>query len=111
MNSEWSHGLFGCFDNLGLCIVTYFAPCYTAGKVAETIDKNCLLWGILLVVPIVGLVTLYLSRKGIREKQGIEASALNDFCTVCWCGCCALIQEGREMGIMDGGMAQDIDRE
>ena len=26
------HGIFGCFDNCGICIVTYFLPCYTFGK-------------------------------------------------------------------------------
>ena len=32
----WQHGIFGCFDNCGICIFTYFLPCYTFGK------KTCL---------------------------------------------------------------------
>lgn len=31
--NQWKHGLCGCFDNCELCIITYFVPCYTAGKV------------------------------------------------------------------------------
>ncbi len=31
--NQWKHGLCGCFDNCEICIITYFVPCYTAGKV------------------------------------------------------------------------------
>lgn len=37
----WKHGLLGCFDNLGLCIVTYVIPCYTFGKNAEAVGEGC----------------------------------------------------------------------
>ena len=33
--NPWQHGVFGCFDNCGICIVTYFLPCYTFGKEAS----------------------------------------------------------------------------
>ena len=31
---NWSHGLCGCFDNIGICVVTYFVPCVTFGQVS-----------------------------------------------------------------------------
>ena len=30
MGSTWDHGLFGCFDNIGICIAALIAPCWTA---------------------------------------------------------------------------------
>ena len=53
---EWQHGLFGCFDNFGVCIVTYFLPCYTAGKNAEAVGSSCLLCGLVLFIPIADVI-------------------------------------------------------
>jgi Cys-rich protein (TIGR01571 family) len=37
-------------------------------------------------------------RRGeMREKYGIEGSCCGDCCTTFWCGCCALVQEEKEM--------------
>ena len=33
--NDWQFGLFGCFGDFGLCIITFFVPCYTIGKNAE----------------------------------------------------------------------------
>ena len=35
--NPWQHGIFGCFDNFGICIVTFFIPCYTFGKKVLTV--------------------------------------------------------------------------
>ena len=43
--SMWKSSLFGCFDDLGLCIITYLVPCYTFGKNAEAMGENCLCCG------------------------------------------------------------------
>uniref|UniRef100_A0A1I8FPH0 Zf-ANAPC11 domain-containing protein n=1 Tax=Macrostomum lignano TaxID=282301 RepID=A0A1I8FPH0_9PLAT len=40
---EFQHGLCGCFDDCGLCIITYFVPCYTFGKNAEAVGDSCML--------------------------------------------------------------------
>ena len=34
-------------------LITYFVPCWTFGKVAESVGEDCLIYGILGVVPIV----------------------------------------------------------
>ncbi len=40
MNGEWQYGLCGCFNNCGICIVTYFLPCLTAGQNAAATGKH-----------------------------------------------------------------------
>jgi len=49
---EFQHGLFGCFDNCGVCIITYFVPCYTQGRIAEKVGEDCLMCGLIQLVPI-----------------------------------------------------------
>ncbi|GAB1603073.1 cell number regulator 7-like [Argonauta hians] len=95
MSAQFSHSLFGCFDNCGICIVTYFAPCYTAGKNAEATGKSCLLYGLFYIFfpCIEGGIT----RQAIREQKGIAGSFVGDILTHFCCSCCALIQEGMEV--------------
>jgi len=49
---EFQHGLLGCFDNCGVCIITYIVPCYTQGRIAEKVGEDCLLCGLIQLVPI-----------------------------------------------------------
>ncbi len=35
MQGEWTHSIFGCFDNITLCLITYFVPCYTFGELRK----------------------------------------------------------------------------
>ncbi|KAK2183162.1 hypothetical protein NP493_322g02055 [Ridgeia piscesae] len=103
---EWQHGLCSCFDNPKLCIITYFIPCYTAGKNAEAIGKNCLVWGCLsMLAP----CFLAMVRSDMREQKSIEGSFLMDIVMSWFCGLCVVIQMGQEVG--GGAQAQSIDRE
>ena len=36
----WTYELFGCFDDIGLCIFTFLVPCYTAGRNGEGIGED-----------------------------------------------------------------------
>ena len=36
----WTYELFGCFDDFSLCVFTFLAPCYTAGRNAEAIGED-----------------------------------------------------------------------
>lgn len=69
--AQFQHGICGCFDDFGTCIVTYFLPCYTAGKNAEAMGENCLLFGLAELCG-VGFITSAIIRQKIREKYGIE---------------------------------------
>ena len=111
MSNQFSHSLFGCFDNFGVCIWTYIAPCYTAGKNAEAVGENCLLCGLALLVPIANIFFPAQIRQKIREQKGIDGSFLSDILTHLCCPCCAIIQEAQEVGSIGGGQAQSIARE
>lgn len=69
---EWKNGLFGCFGNFGLCIVTYFVPCLTAGKNAEAVGESCFLYGCLSTLGPIGIWSRAKIRGMIREQKGIE---------------------------------------
>ena len=71
----------GHYDNctLDAGIITYFVPCYTAGKNAEAIGEGCLVHGVYSVIPILGIYCHALIRGKIREQKNIEVST----CTAC----------------------------
>ncbi|ESO88013.1 hypothetical protein LOTGIDRAFT_234788 [Lottia gigantea] len=96
--AEFQQSLFGCFSNCTLCLVTYFVPCYTAGKNAEAVGESCVLYGFLSLLGCIGIYTRAKIRGKIRETKGIEGSFGHD-CVISWfCGLCALIQESAEVG-------------
>ncbi|XP_070556399.1 uncharacterized protein [Ptychodera flava] len=97
MANTWAHGLCGCFNDCGLCIITYFVPCYTAGKNAEAIGEGCLLHGLLYLVPIVNFVCAAQIRGKIRDQRTIEGSFVGDLLYHCCCPVCSLIQEAQEL--------------
>lgn len=105
---HWKHGLFSCFGNIGVCIVTYLAPCYTAGKVAEVVGHSCPMYGLGFCVPILNIILGITVRRQVRERQSIEGTLVGDLVVVLCCPCCALIQEANETGT--GLTSQNISR-
>lgn len=94
---SWKHGLCGCFDNMGLCIITYFVPCYTFGKNAEAVGDSCLLCGLVYFVPLANIVALLSVRGKIRESSGIPGGCCEDLLMIFFCHFCALVQEAQEV--------------
>ena len=111
MSAQWKNGICGCFGNCGMCIVTWFVPCYTLGKTAEAVGENCLLCGLLLFVPLANIVAPILVRGKVREAKGIAGSIVGDFCVHLFCGPCALCQEYQEMYPDSQASAQAISRQ
>jgi len=108
--NEWKNGLFGCFDDFGLCIMTFFLPCLTAGKNGEANGQSCFLCGIMPILGCIGLIGLAQLRTMTRESKGIEGSCFMDFIILMFCSCCALVQESKELsGFVPGeeSMARD----
>ena len=105
--ATFQHGLFGCFDNCGLCIVSYFLPCYTVGKTAEAVGDSCCLCGLgyLFGWCIVGGII----RGKVRVQKGIAGSTLSDFLVHWCCPFCAIIQDNQEV-VGSAGAAQSIAR-
>ena len=94
---EFQHGLCGCFSNIGLCVLSFFLPCYTFGKVAEAVGQSCLLCGLSVLVPIANVVTMVMVRSKVREAHRIEGSVLGDVLPVLCCPFCSLVQEAQEV--------------
>ena len=109
---EWQHGILGCFGNLGVCIITYFCPCFTFGKNAQALGDSCCCFALLFFIPIVNLVLHVQQRRRIRERRDIDGGCCSDTLYTLFCFCCALIQESQEVSYMsDGGMVMDMSRE
>ena len=102
MSNQWSNGLCGCFNNFGVCIVTYFVPCYTAGKNAESVGENCLMCGLIQFVPLLNIYFRATVRGKIREQKGVEGGLVGDLLIHLCLPCCGLIQEAQEMQAVGG---------
>ncbi|XP_047144188.1 uncharacterized protein LOC124817804 isoform X1 [Hydra vulgaris] len=93
---EFSNSICGCCGDISICLTTFFLPCLTAGKNAEFVGGNCLLYGCLSLT-CVNFITDGMTRGKIREKYGINGSFICDLIYHCFCPCCALIQEAQEI--------------
>lgn len=102
MSGDWQHGLFGCFDNCGLCIISYFVPCYTFGKNSEAVGESCFTCGVAYCIPILNIFAAIKIRGKIREQRGIPGSTFNDLLLICCCAPCALVQEAQEVQVPGG---------
>ncbi|PAA46916.1 hypothetical protein BOX15_Mlig033169g1 [Macrostomum lignano] len=109
MGGEFQNGLCGCFNDCGLCVITYFVPCYTFGKNAEAVGQSCVLCGLGMFFGFAICLGPFIRGK-IREKQGIDGSCCGDVLTWWFCSFCALMQEAQEVkGLSPSGAA--IERE
>ncbi len=96
MPSEFKSGLFGCFEDPRLCIMTFCIPCYTAGKNAsEGLGEDCLLVGLLACL---GLQFGPVMRWRLRQDRGLQGSMITDVLIHMLLPCCGLIQEAKEIG-------------
>jgi len=105
--STWTAGLFDCFEPIEDCVIGYFAPCVIYGRTSERllkgndaehelVNNECIMFG---VAACFGLhwVLNTLKRSELREKYHIEGSIVED-CALSWCcGCCAVIQQDKEV--------------
>ncbi|ESP01196.1 hypothetical protein LOTGIDRAFT_225418 [Lottia gigantea] len=108
MSNSFQHGLFGCFDNIGLCVISWLIPCYQFGKNAEKVGESCILCGVLSLVPILDLILGAHIRTKIRDSKGIQGSFVTDLLYWFCCPCCSLVQESQEL---EGVVVQSIARQ
>ena len=97
--SDWSNGLFGCFNDIPLCLTTYCVPCYTFGKTSEAAGDDCLMCGLVIMVPVANIWFATKLREKIREQKGIQGSFVMDLAMTCCCGLCSMVQEAQEMSV------------
>uniref|UniRef100_K4ALR5 Uncharacterized protein n=1 Tax=Setaria italica TaxID=4555 RepID=K4ALR5_SETIT len=96
--SQWSSGLFDCFDDCGLCCLTCWCPCITFGRVAEIVDRgatSCGTSGALyaLLAYLTGCQWIYSCtyRSKMRAQFGLPENPCCDCCA------CALCQQYKEL--------------
>ena len=76
-------------------IVTWFFPCYTAGRNAEAVGESCFLHCLAFYIPFARNGTLASVRGKIRRMKGIAGSSTDDWLNVMFCTRCSLVQEAR----------------
>ena len=107
-NNEWRHGLFGCTDDIGECLLVWFCPCVIFGLIAR---DSChpgywcdgffgALFGCLgfIFCQQAAMCAWGLSlRPNIRRKYGIQGDRILDCLAVLFCSRCALLQERKQL--------------
>ncbi|XP_038052377.1 cell number regulator 4-like [Patiria miniata] len=122
---EWDTPLFGCFGNLGMCVFSWFVPCYTHGKTAEAVGtggclpcalviwilpcythgktaellgEDCMKCGLVFLVPCYNFYNLAKIRERVRARSNISGSFKNDCLLSVFCPPCVIIQHAHQMG-------------
>ncbi len=95
MGKPFDNGIFSCFSDYRLCLLSFCLPCYTVGKNAEHLGDDCLLHGLLTAI---GFGFGPLLRWRLRQEKDIEGSMVMDVLVYIVVPCCALIQEAKEIG-------------
>ncbi|KAM5358300.1 hypothetical protein ACJZ2D_015399 [Fusarium nematophilum] len=63
----------------------------------DNVNSDCILFCGIQSLTMSAWIFNSMKRGEIREKLGIEGSGLGDCCTSCWCLCCALVQQDKEV--------------
>ena len=97
---EWKTGLFGCFSDMGSCLMTCCCPCVQYGQNYEAMNgEGCFAQGaIFAVLAYCGLSCCIHKdfRAGLRNKYNLDEGC-GDCLTTCFCAPCAICQEAREI--------------
>merc|ERR1711935_762487 len=107
---NWKLPLWGCFDDIGACIITWILPCWTAGKVADSVGEDCLMCGIASVLPVVYGYFRYQIRRKVVGRNMIDESELISFLISCFIPICGSMQERAQQGVDVMPKSSDIPR-
>jgi len=101
MAQPWSSGLFGCFDDIGICCYGLFCtPCLYGENVNKLNGVGCYmpccqyycLAGLSMCCCVASP-----NRTMIRNKYGLAEEPCNDCCVHVFFSPCAVCQEAREL--------------
>lgn len=95
--NTFQQSLLGCFDNCGVCCISYIVPCYVHGRIAEKVGDPCLLCGITQLIPLANFFFRAQIRNKVRENKGIDGNFVGDLIVAFCCYCCTVVQEANEM--------------
>ncbi len=91
----WQNDTFSCFDDYGLCVLTFCLPCYTIGQNADALGEDGLTVGLLYGIGCLAVGPVL--RWRIRQKQNLMGNMIADVLLHALCPCCALIQENKQL--------------
>ena len=102
--TDWKVGLCNCFSYCDVCLLTLFCPCVQYGMNQEKLVPGqsacggCFMYTLMRVCcPCVMPCWAGQFRSQVRGKYNIMGGSTGDCCTHCFCHCCALIQEAKEI--------------
>ncbi|XP_004236417.1 uncharacterized protein [Solanum lycopersicum] len=101
---SWKTGLFDCMEDPTNALITACFPCLTFGQIAEIVDSGqtpCttsgLIYGAILMFIGMPCIMSCTYRTKLRSQYGLMESPAPDWVIHCFCECCALCQEYREL--------------
>ncbi|KAI3463766.1 hypothetical protein Pfo_020429 [Paulownia fortunei] len=103
-NQPWKNHLFDCMKDPQNAIITALFPCLTFGQIAEIVDSgstSCgtsgMLYGLIACCIAMPCIMSCTYRSKMRSRFGLIESPAPDWVVHCFCECCALCQEYREL--------------
>ena len=100
MSAQWQHGLCGCFDNCGLCILSFLCPWFQLGRNASAVGESCFFYSMLACCGL-GICAGVMVRSKIRERKGIGGDTIGDCMAYLCLPLCAIAQEAQEVQDLD----------
>eukprot|EP01117_Protostelium_nocturnum_P018208 TRINITY_DN7571_c0_g1_i1.p1 TRINITY_DN7571_c0_g1~~TRINITY_DN7571_c0_g1_i1.p1 ORF type:complete len:110 (-),score=13.29 TRINITY_DN7571_c0_g1_i1:60-389(-) len=94
--TNWDIELFDCFSDIKVCLISCFlAPCQLAVQANAIEGKEDIMHWVLACC--CSFCCAVVVRGRIREKYNIDGDLLRDVVTVCYCACCVITQQTREL--------------
>ena len=104
--SEYTSGIFSCFDDIESCILGWCIPCYLSARVINELkgeqgaDMGWCCFGFLPLL--CGcwcclLNEIWTARVQVQERYNIEEDGCTRFVCLCCCGNCQSCQDAREV--------------
>ena len=96
---DFNEPLFGCFKDIPLCLIASCVPCglcYLQAKAVDTVTNDGMAIPCLLIY-FAGCLGAAVNRGKVREVLKYDGSFCGDCCLHCFCSCCAVLQEYREV--------------
>eukprot|EP01012_Entosiphon_sulcatum_P022997 TRINITY_DN2797_c0_g1_i2.p2 TRINITY_DN2797_c0_g1~~TRINITY_DN2797_c0_g1_i2.p2 ORF type:complete len:114 (+),score=18.86 TRINITY_DN2797_c0_g1_i2:49-390(+) len=93
----WDTGLLECGADVKICLVSWCCGCCQVAHQRAALESRECSFGDSILVFLCPLCCQVKTRGEVREKYGIEGSALSDCCASYYCMPCAIAQQHRQL--------------
>ncbi|KAI9892990.1 MAG: hypothetical protein M1814_000874 [Vezdaea aestivalis] len=105
---QWHNDLFDCFSPMGTCCLGCWCPCILYGKTGARLkdptlanhnaacNGSCWAFCGTMCCGVQWILTT-LRRGDLRAQYNLPGSTATDLLLSCFCGCCQIIQEEKEV--------------